>query len=412
MAVKLLTHIVRMLARLTIRQYRPFIIGITGSAGKTSAKEAIYTVLSQKGSIRKTSANFNNELGVPLSILGEWDVITKPVWFFWLRVLCASCIRLLYVAGGYPKTLVLEYGADRPGDIEKLCNIAKPDIAVISAIGSVPVHVENYPSGIEEVFREKIRLIQALDPSHTAILNADDVYFEKMRERTRARIISFGCKEGADVRITNFTHALSKDGSLEGIACKIQYKNTGIPIIIPSAFSISHTYAVACAIAVAYEQDINPTDIATHVRSYHPVQGRSALIRGIKNTQLIDESYNSSPLALETALRTLMLITSRRRVAVLGDMLELGDHTLRAHERAGEQVVEAVDILITVGMRAKFIAYKAREKGMHQEQVYVCETAEEAGKKLQELMREGDAVLIKGSRSIGLEKVIEEVREM
>lgn len=412
MAVKLLSNILKILARLTIRRYRPQIIGITGSAGKTSAKEAIYAILSKKESTRKTSANFNNELGMPLSILGEWDTITKPVWFFWLRVLCISCVRLLYVAGGYPKTLVLEYGADRPGDIEKLCDIAKPDIAVISAIGSVPVHVENYPGGIESVFREKIRLIQALNVSCTAILNADDPYFKKMCERTRAHIRSFGCAQHADIRITNFTHVRGKDGSLEGIACKIQHKNTIVPIIIPNAFSISHAYAVACAIAVALEEDIDIKESATYIRSYHPVQGRSTLIRGIKHTQLIDESYNSSPLALETALRTLTLITPRRRVAVLGDMLELGDHTLQAHERAGEQVVEAVDILITVGMRAKFIAYKAREKGMKQEQVFICETADEAGKKLQELMREGDIILIKGSHSIGLEKVVEEVKEI
>ena len=136
------------------------------------------------------------------------------------------------------------------------------------------------------------------------------------------------------------------------------------------------------------------------------------LIQGIKHTQLVDESYNSSPLALETALKTLKMITFKRRIAVLGDMLELGEYTLKAHEKAGEEAAESVDVLITVGTRAKFIAYKAREKGLAQEQVHIFETAQEAGRKLQEVMREGDIILIKGSHSIGLEKVVEEVRSL
>lgn len=409
--IRILAYILKILSRATIKRFHPFIVGITGSAGKTSAKEAIYAVLSGRERVRKTSANFNNELGLPLSILGDWEAIEKPVWFFWVRVVCTSCLQLIVPFWKYPKILVLEYGSDGPGDIAKLLTIAKPDIGVITAIGTIPVHVENYPGGIEEVFREKAKLISSLTASKTAILNADDPFFKKLQERTRASVLSYGFDERADIHISNFTHIL-KESRIEGIVCKIRSENALVPVSISGAFSVSHAYAAACALAVAREQDTNPVDASARLHTYHPLQGRSVLIQGIKKTQIIDESYNSSPLALQTALRTLGLINFRRRVGVLGDMLELGDYTLRAHERAGEQVVESIDVLITVGMRAKFIAYKAREKGMKQECVYVCETAEEAGKKLQEIMQEGDVVLIKGSRSIGLERVVEEVKEV
>ncbi|OGM91300.1 hypothetical protein A2755_02815 [Candidatus Wolfebacteria bacterium RIFCSPHIGHO2_01_FULL_48_22] len=409
--VKTLTKILKILARLTVKRYKPFIIGVTGSAGKTSAKEAIFASLSPKGKVRRTSANFNNELGLPLSILGDWSAIQKPVWFFWLRVIISAAVQLIVPLKPYSDILVLEYGADRAGDIQKLLAIAKPDIGVITAIGNIPVHVENYPNGIEDVFREKAKLISALTAAKTAVLNADDPLYERLKERTRAKVVSYGFNEKADMRILHFTHVL-KEMRVEGVAFKIQYKNSTIPISIPTAFSVSHAYAAACALAVAAERDINPIDASALIHTYRPVHGRSVLIQGIKHTQLVDESYNSSPLALETALKTLKMITFKRRIAVLGDMLELGEYTLKAHEKAGEEAAESVDVLITVGTRAKFIAYKAREKGLAQEQVHIFETAQEAGRKLQEVMREGDIILIKGSHSIGLEKVVEEVRSL
>src|SRR3989344_3388657 len=174
--MRILTAVLKILSRLTILRRKPLVIGIAGSAGKTSAKEAIYAAIYQKEPARKTSANFNNELGLPLSILGDWGKISRPVFLFWLKVLCVSGVRLIVPFGAYPKVLVLEYGSDKPGDIQKLVEIAKPDISVITAIGAVPVHVENYSGGIEDVFREKAKIISCLTASKTAILNADDPF--------------------------------------------------------------------------------------------------------------------------------------------------------------------------------------------------------------------------------------------
>jgi UDP-N-acetylmuramoyl-tripeptide--D-alanyl-D-alanine ligase len=407
--VAILTYVLKLLARGMVRRYKPFIVAITGSAGKTSAKEAVFAALSEKERTRKTSANLNNELGLPLSILGDWSRVGRPAGLFWMGVMLRSILRILLPFQSYPKVLVLEYAADGPGDIGRLLSIAKPDIGVVTAIGSVPVHVENYSGGIEEVFREKAKLVASLSASKTAVLNADDPFFAKLKERTRAKIVSYGFSPEADVRISHFAHVI-RNSRIEGISCKIQCGNSLIPISIPTAFSVSHAYAAACALAVALERDINPIKASAYIHNYHPVHGRSVLMDGIKGTQIVDESYNSSPLALETALGTLKVVQTRR-IAVLGDMLELGDYTLKAHEHAGELVAGSVDVLITVGMRAKFIAYKAKEKGLKEVQIHICETAEEAGRKLQELVRAGDVVLIKGSRSIGLEKVVEEVRE-
>jgi UDP-N-acetylmuramoyl-tripeptide--D-alanyl-D-alanine ligase len=350
---------------------------------------------------------------VPLSILGDYSEISKLVWFFWLKVVISSIWNVLFKSRSlYPKVLVLEYGADKPGDIVRLIDLAKPHIAVISAIGQIPVHVENYPQGIEAVVREKNKLISDLSVDDVAILNVDDPMVVKAMEKTRAKILSFGFSKDAGIQISNFKH-FTNGSKIIGITFKLESGGASIPVVLKGAFSIAHAYAAACAACVAFVFDINLVGSANAFAVfYKPIKGRSTIIEGIKQTQIVDESYNSSPIALEMALKSMKEIKNIRKIAVLGDMLELGDYTQKAHELIGDFVPLCTDILITVGPRAKFIAQRAIKKGMDKKSVFSFEEPQNAGLKLQEIMKKGDLILIKGSRIVGLDKVIEEVRQM
>lgn len=409
--LNLLQKWVWLMARLTVRRFKPHVIAVTGSVGKTSAKEALYAALAGYKRIRKTSANFNNELGVPLTIVGDWDRVSKPAAWFWIKVLFYAKLNLLFGSKKkFPEILILEYGADKPGDIGVLVDLARPHTAVLTGIGAVPVHVENYEGGIEAVVKEKGKLIVGLAGTDWAILNADDPHIQRLASKTKAKVVRYGIGADARIRIRYISHA-REDGQIAGLSFKLEKEGTMVPITIRGAFSIAHAYAVSAAACVAERFGINLVEVAEGInRLYRPVQGRSTILEGVKKTQIIDESYNSSPMALETALRTLAHIEGRRKIAVLGDMLELGEYTIRAHEAMGELVPECADMLITVGPRAKFIAHRAL-KSMKEEKVLSFDTAFEAGRKLQEIMREGDLILIKGSRGVKLDRIVEEIKK-
>jgi UDP-N-acetylmuramoyl-tripeptide--D-alanyl-D-alanine ligase len=408
-----LQSIISTLSRITLKRFKPIVIAVTGSVGKTSSKEAIWSVLKGYQYVRKTSANFNNELGVPLSVLGDYSKISKPAWFFWVRVVISSIWNILFKSKSlYPKVLVLEYGADKPGDITELISLAKPHIAVISAIGQIPVHVENYPQGIEAVTREKIKLIFDLSVDDVAILNIDDPMVVKLMGKTRAKILSFGFSKDAGIQISNFKHLTNGD-KIIGITFKLGRGGASVPVALKGAFSIAHAYAAACAACVASVFDINLIGAANAFAVYYkPIKGRSTIIEGVKQTQIVDESYNSSPIALEMALKSMKEVRNMRKIAVLGDMLELGDYTQKAHEFIGDIAHLCIDILITVGPRAKFIAQRAIKKGMDEKSIFSFEEPQNAGLKLQEIIKKGDLILIKGSRVVGLDKVVEEVRQV
>jgi UDP-N-acetylmuramoyl-tripeptide--D-alanyl-D-alanine ligase len=424
MPVTILRKILRKLAHMTIWRYRPGIIGITGSAGKTSTKLAMESVLRQGRRVRISSGNLNNDLGVPLTILGDWSAeelalvsrstpagtkhLQKAV--FWLKVIITSFWRVVVPAHDYPEILILEYGADRPGDIKYLLGIARPNISVISAIGDIPVHVEFY-GGPEEVAREKGRLIEYLPVGGFAILNNDDPYVKNLQSRTRGRVMTFGFEKGSEVRISRFENKVM-DGRPVGISFKLEHGSAIVPVRIDNAFGRAHAYAAAAAAAVGLVFGMNLVTISEALASYVPPESRMQLVAGIKFTTIIDDSYNASLIAMRSALETLRDLPAKRRIAVLGDMLEIGKYTLEAHEAVGRIVAMSADVLFTVGPRAKFIAEAAREKKMKRTCIFSFDTADEARKPIQDFIKKGDLILVKGSHSMELNKVVEEIREV
>jgi len=412
---KLSQIIVEILAKLYLWRFNPQIIGITGNVGKTSTKEAIGFVLGKIKKVRVGGGNLNNEVGLPFNIISDSaeEYYEKGgSLIFGIKSFFKAIFG--FFSSNYPEVLVLEYGADKPGDIKKLVRKYRPHISVVTAVGQVPVHVE-YFSGPEAVAKEKGRLVEALSVSDFAVLNFDDLAVLEMKEKTKAKVFTYGFGEGAMVRISNLEPWV-ENGVPVGVGFKINYNDSFVPFKLSGSLGKSQGYAAAAAAAVGAVFGMNLVDISEALSEYHGPKGRLKILKGIKNSTIIDDTYNASPLSTHLALETLKDLPSTRRIAVLGDMLELGKYTIDAHKEAGNMAGSFVDLLICVGSRAKFIADSAFNQlapsiveGMPQPRIYKFETSDEAKLKVKELIKEGDVILVKGSQGMRMEKIVEEI---
>ena len=402
--IKKLQSILRVLAKLTIKRYRPFIIGVTGSVGKTSTKSAIYSVLSSNFSARMGKGNLNNELGLPLVVLGDYK--TSGGAFFWLKVLFWGFFGLIW-RKNYPEILILEYGADKPGDMDYLLTVAKPDLVVVTAVGEIPVHVEFY-QGPEGVAKEKGKLVKAVGLGGNVILNLDDPFVADMKDLTKGDVMTYGFLEEADLRIGNFMNR-SEDNKPLGISFKLETEDNFVPVKIDGSLGKAKAYSAAAAAAVGLIKGMNFVKISEALAQYQGEPGRCRLLEGVKNTNLIDDTYNSSPIAMFSALEVLKDLPAHRKVAILGDMAELGQYTNHAHEEAGKLVVGAADVLVTVGGKGKFIADGALKHGLPQNNIYSFADSDEAAKNIKDIIEPYDLILIKGSQSMRMERVILEI---
>ena len=402
-------YVLNVLTRATVKRYNPRIIGVTGSVGKTSTKSAIYTVLS-KGTdkkVRMAQGGLNNELSLPLAVLGNYK--KSGGIFFWLGVIVRAVLRLTFVwsSKSYPDILVLEYGAEKPGDIEKLVKIIKPDIAVITAIGSVPAHVEFYESP-QGVINEKAKLVADLGAGSIAILNVDEPAVLNIREIALAEVMTYGFDSSADVRITEFRN-ISKGGKPFGLFLKLGADNHHVSVTIDGIFGKSQAYAAAAATTVGLVEGMNLAKIAEVLPLYEGERGRARLLPGIKGSYIIDDTYNASPVSGEAALGILDGLEAGRKIAVLGDMLGLGKHTIEAHLELGSRVAKVADRLVTVGARAEFIKEGAIKAGFPESNIESFETSDDVRLAVQKLIKEGDLILIKGSENMRMEKIVLEI---
>lgn len=411
---KLVEQILKTLARAILKKYKPDVIGITGSVGKTSTKEAIYTVLKEKFNVRRNIKNYNNEIGVPLTIIGSESGNKNIV--IWLGVFLKALHLILVRDKTYPKILIIEMGADRPGDISYLVKLAPCKIGIITAIGSAgPVHLEFFGK-VENVIKEKGELVRHLAASGIAVLNRDDNYVYPLKEKTKAKVLTFGFLKEADIKASDLviSERFQKEDSysISGISFKLNYQGNVVPIFLPGVLGQHQAYAAlaACALGIIYE--MNLIEVAESLKKFKSPAGRMNLIPGIKHTLLIDDSYNSSPLASLAALKALSSIElgpTQKKYAVLGDMAELGPYTEKGHEEVGEYASRTADVLVTVGEKGKMIAQAAREYHMLSDRIYEFNSAEEAGRFLQERIEQGDLILVKGSQSVRMEKIVKEL---
>src|SRR3989338_4642754 len=395
-------------ARAVLAKFQPKIVAITGSVGKSSTKEAIAVVLATKYRVHKSPKSYNSGFGVPLAILGLSTAWHSPMG--WGMTLMKGFLARFQKE--YPEVLVLETGVDRPGDMDAILSIIEPLVSVVTAIGEIPVHVEFF-SGPKEIAFEKGKLARGTLSTGMALLNADDEVVYDMRNEAHGKIVTFGFGKGADIRASQYALITQKNVlGIEipaGIRCKIDSQGSTVPLRMEGALGKQQLYIASAAIGVGDYFGINVLSAARALENYHPLSGRLCIVEGIKNSIILDDSYNASPTATHAALDTLRDVPARRRIAVLADMLEIGKFTIEAHQAMGELVASFVDILITVGPRAKFIAREAMERGMKRARVHELGSAAEAGKLLQDMLQPGDVVLVKGSQSMRMERAVEEI---
>lgn len=388
---------------LMLAKHKPTIIAITGSVGKTSTKEAIYTVLKKRFSVWRSQKNYNTELGIPLAVFGL--TLTNYSVFSWLKVFLQMIIRLLRFSD-YPNFLVLELGIDKPGDMVYLLKLVRPEIAVVTAISEIPVHVQSFTSP-RELAREKMRLAKTLSPLGFAVLNYDDATTMEEADKIRAKIITYGFGKEAEVRTDTFE--MSGPRTDAGITFKLEHKGSFVPVRLRNVFGKSNVYTALAAAAVGLTLGMNLVEITEALSEYIPPPGRLRLLAGIKDSWILDDTYNSSPDAMAVALDTLKNIESRRDIIVLGDMKELGEYTEKAHLAVGDLFFGSIKEIWTVGDSAKLIGEGAIKNGFDPKNVYNFEKSEEVGRLLQDHIRPGDLILIKGSQSMRMEKIVEEI---
>lgn len=395
-------------ARAVLKKFHPKIIAVTGSIGKSSTKEAITSILRSKYTVRQTPKSYNSEFGIPLTILGletQWNSA-----FGWLGTLSKGFFMCFQKE--YPEILILEIGVDKPGDMDTTLSSIKPSIAVVTAIGEIPVHVEFF-AGPKELAFEKSKIVRRGNAESTVILNADDETVYEMRNQSHGRVLTFGFGKNADVRVSNYALIIEQDEAGKevptGIRCKADYHGSSVPLRLEGVLGKQQLYIAAAAIAVGTQLGITLVDASEALRNYQPLPGRLRILTGIKNSLILDDTYNASPTAMHAALDALRDIPAKRRIAVLADMLEIGKFTIPAHQQIGELAASLADILITVGPRAKFIGKAANENGMKESNIHECGNSRGAGIFLQNMLEPGDVVLVKGSQSMRMERAVEEI---
>jgi len=398
------------LARIYLWRFRPIIIGVTGNAGKTSTKEMVGAVVRRIKKIRVAKGNLNNEVGLPFNIINNSadEYYEKGGSFiFGVKTFFKAIFGLF--SSDYPEVLILEYGADQPGDIKKLARKYRPHISVVTTVGDVPVHVEFFKEA-DSVANEKSNLVKVLSTSDFAILNHDDHRVLEMKSKTKARVITYGFSEGAEIRPSDVEYISNEEGQPIGVNFKLNQGGHFIPIMIEGSLGKSQAWSAAAASAVGLVLEMNLVQISEALRGYHGPKGRLKILQGIKNSNIIDDTYNASPASTHLALETLRDVPALRKVAVLGDMLELGKYSEKAHFAIGTFAGEIADVLICVGSRAKNIAsaFSKTVVGSKKE-VFVFDNSNDAKSKVRELISEHDLILVKGSQGMRMEKIVEEI---
>lgn len=354
-------------------QYELPLVAVTGSAGKTTTKDIIAAVLAVKYNTLKTTGNFNNEIGLPLTLLN---------------------------LNSQHQAAVVEMAMRGPGEIDFLCRIARPTSAVITNIGEA--HFERLGS-VENIAQAKGELLEHIDSSGFAVLNAHSPYIRCQAARCRGKVLFFGETPEAELRARNIyleKHGMSFDLEVDDMHTKIQ-------LPLPGKHNVFNALA---AIGVGRELGLSIKQIKKGL-GHIPSSGMRLEITNVEDITLINDTYNANPASMLEALSVLAQVAgNRRKIAVLGDMLELGGFSVPGHNLVGEAVFSSgVNCLVTVGSLAPRIAAKARESGFPPQNIWECVSGREAVDVLEKLLVPGDVLLVKGSRGMCMEKICQEL---
>jgi UDP-N-acetylmuramoyl-tripeptide--D-alanyl-D-alanine ligase len=346
------------------------VVAVTGSVGKTTTKDMTAALLATRGPVLKTEGNLNNQYGLPLTLLR---------------------LRSEHSAA------VLELGMSAPGEIRALVALARPDVAVITRVA--PVHLEFFAS-LDAIAEAKAEVLEGLAPRGTAVLNGDDPRVARIGERFAGRVVWFGRGQGRQIT------ASDERRSGTGTELVLHVESEAVPVRLPlvGPHFVENFLAAAGA---AHVLGVAPAAMAEAAASLGAARHRGEVLHLGEDVVLLDDCYNSSPAALEAAVTTLGILKGQRRVAVLGDMLELGPTGAFLHRDRGRSLRGRVDVVIGVGPLAKEIVIGAREAGIPAAALHHFADANEAAPATLGLVRPGDAVLVKASRGVALEAVVD-----
>ena len=360
------------LARFHRLRFNIPIIAITGSNGKTTTKDMIAAVLNSKYNVLKTEANYNNEIGLPLTLLNLTDD---------------------------HEVAIVEMGMRGLGQIRELADIAMPNIAVLTNVGET--HIELLGS-VDNIAAAKSELVDAISSNGLVVLNADNEYVRTMKEKTEARTLFYGIEE-KECEFSAFN--IRQDDNVTTFSVK--YQNDIFEVFVP-VLGRHNVYNALAAIAVGFSLQLSIEEINFGFSNFTASAMRLAVIK-TANYTIINDAYNASPLSTEAAIDTLMQIAKGRKVAVLGDMLELGQVAVDAHKRIGAKLADlGVEVVVTVGELSRHTALVAGEGGC--KYTKACATHEEARTALEEYLQANDTILIKGSRGMKMEKILDMLR--
>jgi UDP-N-acetylmuramoyl-tripeptide--D-alanyl-D-alanine ligase len=349
------------------------VVAVTGTNGKTTTKDMISAILSRQENGLWTEGNQNNHIGLPLTLLR---------------------LRREH------RFAVVELGMRAAGEIAHLAALCDPQIGVMTNIG--PAHIQFFQS-IEEIAEAKGELLDSLDASDTAILNGDDPHVMAQRSRTEARVVTYGLGWGVDVRAGHVRPAPSGNISFEAM------DGLDIELKVPGKHMV---YNALAALTVGREFGVSAERMREALASFKPQPMRMEVIH-VDSLHILNDAYNANPASMRAALQALCDVTEmKRRIAVLGDMLELGEWAPRVHREIGALAGQSdLAYLLTVGELSHFIAEEAMVSGMSRERVHHFARKQEAIAFLHQITRSGDVVLVKGSRKMGLEEVVAGLRE-
>jgi UDP-N-acetylmuramoyl-tripeptide--D-alanyl-D-alanine ligase len=344
------------------------LIGVTGSAGKTTTKEAIAHVLSTRFRVLKSEGNFNNHFGLPLMLLKiepEHDLA------------------------------VIEMGMSHAGEIAALAKIAQPELGVVTNVA--PVHLEFFES-IAGIARAKYELVEALPATGTAVLNADDEYVSQFGRDFHGKVVLYGLRTSADVRAENIEPRGSDGSTFDVVVGSCREK------AILHLVGAHNIYNALAAVAVGLERGLSPSEAVAALATLAPADKRGQVVN-LGNITIINDCYNCNPKALEAMVDALAAMPAKRRIVVVGEMLELGPASEELHRQAGRHIAtKKINVLLGVRGQAQQVVEAANEAGMRAEFVA---TPEEAGDWLARETRDGDVVLLKASRGVKLERALE-----
>jgi UDP-N-acetylmuramoyl-tripeptide--D-alanyl-D-alanine ligase len=352
------------------RQHSVRVVGITGSVGKTTTKELAAAVLARRYVTLKSEASYNNEIGLPLTLVHLTDEHER---------------------------VVLEMGMYDVGEISDLARIAQPQVGVVTIIG--PVHLERAGT-IERIVEAKTELVEALPPAPegVAILNYDDERVRGMAQSTRARVFYYGLSPEADLWADRIEGL-----GLDGIRFRLHYRGEMLHVKIPLLGRHSVHTALRAA-AVGLVEGLTWQEVIEGLRG-PSAQLRLVAVPGPGGATILDDTYNASPASTIAALKLLDELDGRK-IAVLGDMLELGDYEQEGHEKVGMRALEVADVLIAVGPRGRIIGQTAQRWGMPADRVHIVEDSVEAVAVLEQMVTGEDVILVKGSRAMQMEEIV------